>query len=401
MAKSRRTNNEGSIYFDEKLQRFVGQFRYIDPKSNTQKRKKFTDKRKSVVLKKGRAFLQSMENIESIQANTKEKKEGPLFGQYMEEWLEYAVRPTIRQKTYERYESMLRCYIIPHIGKMPIGDLNRVVLQKFLSDLAMHGGENRKKLSPSTINGTRRLIKTALDLAVADGLIENNAANLTKAMRTTKRNMAIFTPEEYQRLLVVAKAHSDRAYLVIRIAFATGFRIGEIFGLEYSSVDFAKNLISVKQTVVSTRHGKRLQQVAKNSSSIRTIKVEQKLIDELLYYKELHEQRKKLYRNKFEIEHDFIIENEDGSYCDPAYFSDKIFKKSLLKKANLSNEFRMHDCRHTHATWLISKGVNLKAVSERLGHKSIRTTLDIYSHMTKSMQDEAVDALEEILSEQS
>ena len=205
MAKSRRTNNEGSIYFDEKLQRFVGQFRYIDPKSNTQKRKKFTDKRKSVVLKKGRAFLQSMENIESLQANTQEKKEGPLFGQYMEEWLEYAVRPTIRQKTYERYESMLRCYIIPHIGKMPIGDLNRVVLQKFLSDLAMHGGENRKKLSPSTINGTRRLIKTALDLAVADGLIENNAANLTKAMRTTKRNMAIFTPEEYQRLLVVAK----------------------------------------------------------------------------------------------------------------------------------------------------------------------------------------------------
>ncbi len=209
--------------------------------------------------------------------------------------------------------------------------------------------------------------------------------------------MAIFTIEEYKRLLIAAKKHSNRAYLVIRIAFATGFRIGEIFGLEYSAIDFTKHFISVKQTVISTRHGKRLQEMAKNSSSIRTIKVEQKLIDELKYYKELHERRKKLYRNKYENRHDFVIENEDGSYCDPSYFSDKIFKKRLLKEAELSSEFRMHDCRHTHATWLISKGVNIKAVSERLGHKSIRTTLDVYSHITNSMQDEAVRAMEKIL----
>ena len=139
--------------------------------------------------------------------------------------------------------------------------------------------------------------------------------------------------------------------------------------------------------------------MAKNSTSLRTIKVEQALIDELKLFEEEHQRRKRLYRNKYEQKHDFIIENEDGTFCDPAYFTDKIFKQKLLRQAGLSQDYRMHDCRHTHASWLISKGVNIKAVSERLGHKSIRTTLDIYSHITKSMQDEAVNALEEILSE--
>ena len=61
----------------------------------------------------------------------------------------------------------------------------------------------------------------------------------------------------------------------------------------------------------------------------------------------------------------FIIENVDGSFCAPSYFTDKVFKKQLLRDAGLSDKFRMHDCRHTHATWLIEKGVNIKIVSER------------------------------------
>lgn len=394
MARSRRANNEGSIYYDEKIQRFVGQFRYTDLQTGERKRKKITNKRKIEVIKKGKAFLKDIELMRAGKKSTEN-----LLGDYMREWLENTVKPTVRQKTYERYDSLLRCYVLPTIGNIALTDLTRIILQKFLYNLQETGSSTGGKLSASTVNATRRLIKTALDVAVADGLMRMNVTDLTKALHVTKRPIAIFTVDEYKKLLETARIYNSRAYLVIRIAFATGFRIGEIFGLEYSAIDFSQNLISVKQTVISTRHGKRLQLMAKNSTSLRTIKVEQALIDELKLFKEEHQRRKRLYRNKYEQKHDFIIENEDGTFCDPAYFTDRIFKQKLLKQAGLSQDYRMHDCRHTHASWLISKGVNIKAVSERLGHKSIRTTLDIYSHITRSMQDEAVNALEEILSE--
>lgn len=127
---------------------------------------------------------------------------------------------------------------------------------------------------------------------------------------------------------------------------AKGMRIGEIFGLEYSAIDFEKNLISVKQTVVTSRHGKRVQRTAKNSTSLRTILVERKLVEELRKAYHLHNLKKKAVHGWVEKNHDFIIENADGSFCDPAYFGDKIFKKKLLRKAGLSSKFRFHDCRH-------------------------------------------------------
>ena len=77
--------------------------------------------------------------------------------------------------------------------------------------------------------------------------------------------------------------------------------------------------------------------------------------------------------------------------------SDKIFKKKLLRKSGLSSKFRFHDCRHTHATWLLEQNVDIKTISERLGHKSIRITLDTYAHVVPKLQQGAVDVLQDIL----
>ena len=103
MARSRRANNEGSIYYDEKIQRFVGQFRYTDLQTGERKRKKITDKRKIEVIKKGKAFLKDIELMRAGKKSTEN-----LLGDYMREWLENTVKPTVRQKTYERYDSLLR-----------------------------------------------------------------------------------------------------------------------------------------------------------------------------------------------------------------------------------------------------------------------------------------------------
>ena len=384
----KRANNEGTVYWDEQRKRYVGQFTYKDQETGKVKRKKITGEQKKKVLKAGQEFL------EKISSN---KTQDDTLGSFMEKWLEETARPTIRLKTYERYESAFRCHIKPRIGALKLSDLSREILQRFFVDLKENGNCKGGALAATTVNAIRRLLKMALNTALGDGLVVVNPIEQTRAMRTTKRAIKIFSEEDYKKLLAVAYNHSIKAYLIIRIAFETGFRIGEIFGLEYNAIDFKTKKITVRQTVVSTRHGKCLQTMAKNDNSIRTIQVSQKLIDELKYYHSLHNIKKEKLKNKYEQEHDFVIENIDGTFCDPSYFTDKVFKKVLLKRAGLSKDYRMHDCRHTHASWLIALKVKPIVISKRLGHKSIRTTLDIYSHLLSSTEEEAVEALENVL----
>ena len=389
---ARRANNEGTIYKDDKLNRFVGQFRYVDPVTGEKKRKKITRVKKADVVAAGKAFYEENKRELETKANIANFTS---LENYMRNWLENTVKPTVRKKTYERYECNFRCHIVPGIGCKNINEINRAMLQDFFADLKRTDG---KPMAARTANSIRGLLKSVFDAAIADDIVMKNPVDITKPKKTEKTAISIFSESQYKSLLSVARLHSIKAYLVIRIAFATGFRIGEIFGLEYSDIDFQANTLRVRQTVVSTRHGKMLQHLAKNNSSLRTIKVEKALIEELAKFKEIHDLEKRLNeKNGYTMNNDFIVENRDGSFCDPAYFSDKIFKRQLLRDAKIPKVFRMHDCRHTHATWLIEKGVNIKVVSERLGHKSIRITLDIYSHITKTMQEQAVEALEGIL----
>ena len=92
---------------------------------------------------------------------------------------------------------------------------------------------------------------------------------------------------------------------------------------------------------------------------------------------------------------EWVLSNQIGVPRSPSSFSAHMYK-DILHSAGLPNDVRIHDLRHTHATWLLEAGVNVKAVSERLGHSNCRITLDTYAHCMKTMQDKAVEALNQI-----
>lgn len=125
----------------------------------------------------------------------------------------------------------------------------------------------------------------------------------------------------------------------------------------------------------------------KNKASIRDFKMTSRLIEEL----KIHQQRiqflKDYYGQMYYQEHDFVCCNEDGTPIHTTRFSNYFI--NLFKK--LGYHYSFHDLRHTHATMLHEAGVNLKVIQERLGHGDIRTTMNIYSHMTNSMEDDAID----------
>lgn len=113
------------------------------------------------------------------------------------------------------------------------------------------------------------------------------------------------------------------------------------------------------------------------------------LAEELKNYKAIQDQRKEYYGDHYYKEYDFVCCNEDGSPISPLRFSTLFI--NLSKRLGYNHSF--HDLRHTHATLLHEDGVNLKVIQERLGHADIATTMNVYSHMTKSLEEDAIDRL--------
>lgn len=263
-----------------------------------------------------------------------------------------------------------------------------------LNDLMTKGGTHSAGLSANTVNAARRTLNQALEQARHLRKIAYNPVDATKAVKTGPKKIRVLTHPEAQRLLKVAKAYDQMAYMAIQLGLFTGMRIGEIFGLTWTNVDFDARLIYVKQELVSTNHGVRLEPSPKTEAGNRQVGLLQRCLDELRMHRAWQNEQKKQWANKYK-DNDLVISNPDGGYKDPSRFSYVIFKR-LLTMAGIETNVRFHDLRHTHATWLLMEGIHVKVISERLGHSSIRITLDTYSHVIKGMQKEAMKKMDAI-----
>lgn len=164
---------------------------------------------------------------------------------------------------------------------------------------------------------------------------------------------------------------------------------------EWKNVDLDNKTIQIEKTVVTTRHGTLVQDSTKTKTSRRKIL----LPDNVCYMLKRFKLWQKVRDIRFGTHYSdspWVLSNPHGKPRSPSSFSGHDFKQ-LLDIAGIDRKFRIHDMRHTHATWLLEAGVNIKVVSERLGHSSIRITLDTYAHVLQTMQQEAVDTLNDIL----
>ncbi|MEN6414425.1 MAG: site-specific integrase [Veillonellales bacterium] len=393
---TRRANGEGSIYFNKKRNCWEGQFLYFDTVTETAKKKKLTGASKTEVAKRGKNFIKEMKSKNA--AVLLHKKEGQTVSEWLEKWLKTFILDKVKVKTYERYCCSINRHIIPYIGDKYLSQLNTEEIQNMLNHLVESGGEDAEGLSARTVNGARRTLIGALKKAVDLELIQRNPALATVPFKIEKAKVEVLSQEESKALLDAAKMEGEVPYMVILLALTTGMRIGEIFGLHWDGVDLDKSRLLVDRTLVSTNHGYYLQATPKTKSSYRSIPLPKLTVDALKKYREWQRQQKALLMNKYDDENIVII-NPLGSYLDPSRFSFFTFKK-VLQNAGIKRKFRFHDLRHTHATLLLEQGINIKVVSERIGHSTIRITLDTYSHVVKSMQDDAVAVIQQLMDDE-
>lgn len=200
-----------------------------------------------------------------------------------------------------------------------------------------------------------------------------------------KKDLKVIPENE---LIEIEKAvQNTRYYIPYIIALHTGARRGEVLGLTWEDVDFENNRMSINKALQYQKNVGLVLVGTKTKSSVRDFKMTNRLKQELQDQYLKFQTSKDYYGNLYHQDHNFICCNEDGTPINPTRFS--TFFIHLFKR--LGYNYSFHDLRHTHATMLHEAGANLKVIQERLGHSDIRTTMNIYSHMTTKLEDEAVD----------
>lgn len=238
--------------------------------------------------------------------------------------------------------------------------------------------EKEKNYLNSTIRIHFRCVKSVFEWLYNSEKISENPCKNIELPAKIYREINPFSQEEVEKLLnTPAPAWVHDA---VEIAYRTGMRKGEIFALKWSDIDFENGFLQVRRTQ-SVYAGKMEIKEPKTKSSKRKILIDKHLIELL--------QRRASCSGS-----EFVFATKNGTPKVPHDLSCKRFK-ALCIRAGVKPR-RFHDLRHTHASVLLSAGVHPKIVQERLGHASIKTTLDIYSHLLPSIQGAAVDVFNDL-----
>lgn len=370
---SRRANNEGSIY-----KRPDG--RWVASVTLPQGRRKyFYGKTRQDVAIRLTAALKARDDGLPIPG------ERQTVAQYLNGWLETA-KTTVRPTTWHRYESYLRVHVLPDIGRIPLTRLTPDRLQRLWSEKLRAG------LSPASVRQLRAFVRKALNDAARWDIVPRNVAALTSPPKVARKEIRTLSPDEVRHLL--AAADGDNLGALYTLAVTTGIRQGELLGLRWRDVDLEHLTLQVRQALHRTK-GEYIFSDPKSAKSRRMVALTATAIAALRRHK-ANQAAERLKIGTAWRDIDLVFTNEEGGPIDAGNLRNRSFRP-LLQRAGLPR-IRFHDLRHTAATLMLGRGVHPKVVSEMLGHSQIAITLDLYSHVTPTMQREAAQAMEDALS---
>ena len=302
---------------------------------------------------------------------------------HLEKWLEQVVRLTKRPNTYKGYRSAVYCHLIPALGHIRLQKLTVGHLQAFYV-------EKVKKLKPRTLIVVRAALSGALEDALKQGFVVRNVAKLVDLPHVEWYEGQVLTVEQAKKLLEVARG--SRLDALLLVALTTGMRRGELVGLRWRDVDLEKGVLQVRHTVSRVWGMGLVVGEPKAKAGRRKIMLSSVVIRALKEHQVRQEEARVKMGDRWK-EQGLIFCNSYGTYFDPSYVW-RLFKK-LLKAAGLPN-VRFHDLRHSAATVLLAEKMDLKAVSELLGHSSVATTADIYQSVLSEQQQEIVNKMDDL-----
>lgn len=299
------------------------------------------------------------------------------FEFWLVKWLSYK-RVWVKDSTYMKYKNTIYLHIIPELGAIDIRVIDNNIIQNYINKKLCVG---KSGLSPKSIKEIVGIIKNTLNYAERFDLHSKCKCELLE-VRSVYNQIRVLNKNEEKALLCVLCRDTDIFKFGVLISLLTGLRIGELCALKWEDIDVNERIISIKRTMQRVQvEGKETKTeiiitTPKTNASIRQIPIPKILNDYIQTFKSENNQ--------------FVLTNQKGNYIEPRvmqYRFEKYIKSAGISKANF------HALRHTFATRCIEAGVDVKVLSEILGHSSVNITLDRYVHNSIDYKKDNIDRL--------
>jgi|SRR5450759_320708 integrase len=290
---------------------------------------------------------------------------------FLERFLNDTLKNKLKPKTIESYTYLITNHINPTLGEMRIVNIGPQHLQ------ALYAQKIESGLSARTVQYIHAVIHRALDQATKWGLAVRNVADLVEAPRPVKKPIQTLNADQCKKLLETLQ--DDRLYPFYALSLV-GLRLGELLGLHWEDVNLETGVIGIRHTIQAIKGQGLVEGEPKTEKSRRSIVLPDFVLQAL-----------KKHPGKTGL----VFATSNGTPFSPRNIERHF--KSVLIKAELPI-IRFHDLRHTTATLLLIEGVHPKVVQELLGHSTISLTMDLYSHVLPTLQQDAAQKMNKIIS---
>jgi len=322
----------------------------------------------------GRNYAEVKERLTYLKSTVKNNKDIVSSNMTLEKWLDIwlSQKGQIKESTAMMYKSCVRNHIVPVLGAVKLKELNKEMLQKLVDDMS-------DEFKPSTVRSAYALLRLALETAEEQNMVSGffRQVKLPKMSAHTVKALTVTEQKSLEKVVSESGKPNDIGVL---ICLYTGIRIGELCALKWENIDLKKGVMHIRETIqrVENTDGDKKTKIhfstPKSSSSQREIPMPRFLIEKLSAVKK---------------EKGFVI-NRYGKFVEPRTYARR-FKK-LIKLAGIK-DVNFHCTRHTFSTRALEIGVDIKTLSEILGHASASITMNLYAHSLSEHKKKEMERL--------
>ncbi len=325
------------------------------------------------------------------------------FRDFASRWMEEYAKPRLAPKTFQRYGEYLR-RINQAIGHIKLADLRPIHLNAFYKNLAEPGVNKQgkrdkngklveqKPLAPKTILDHHRLISKILKTAVRWELLNRNVAERADPPKLTGQERECLDEAQLKQMLFLLNREPLPYRTMIILLLYTGMRRGELCGLEWKDIDFENQTISISRSSQYIGNRQFITKEPKTKAGIRKMSIGESICQMLRSYRKYQDDQKQKVGDRW-VENDRLFTQWNGLPIYPDTITDWFPK--FLERCGLPR-VTLHSLRHSNATMMIAEGVDIRTVSNRLGHAQTSTTLNIYTHALKSRDRDAAEKLDKV-----
>lgn len=297
-----------------------------------------------------------------------------LFGDVLQQWLKHN-QIRLKGGTFNKYYNLINTQIMPDLGSMELGSLTSTKINDYLQHKLLSGRiDNQGGLAPSYVRTISCIIKAVLRYACDEGLCEPMNSSIYKPS-VRKKELSILSKTEQKTLEEYLQNNITPTNVGLLLSLYAGLRIGEVCALSWSDVNLEEKILKVRHTVARDRSGLIID-TPKTASSFRDIPISSKLLP---FLEALEGKKDAAY----------VISDSCG-FVKPRTYEYRYHR--LLKELNIK-DYNYHTLRHTFATRCIEAGVDVKSLSEILGHSNVSITLNTYVHSSMEMKRSQLEKL--------